>query len=67
MCNLIMFCQNNKTGGKGKMKEGKKLEERVLSVVEKMSRNEIIKNLYGWPPHCMGIYHQPKRPKRKEN
>lgn len=49
------------------MKRGRKLEKKVLSVVEKVARDEVIKNLHEWPPHCMGIYHQPKRPKRKEN
>ncbi|WAJ22799.1 MULTISPECIES: cyclic lactone autoinducer peptide [Clostridia] len=47
------------------MKKKETLEKKVLNVVEKIARKEITENLYSWPPHCMGIYHQPKRPKRK--
>lgn len=47
------------------MKKKGNFAKRVLSTIEKIARNEISENLYGWPPHCMGIYHQPKRPKKK--
>lgn len=49
------------------MKKERKLEKKVLGAVEKVARNEITRNLDGRLPFCMGIFHQPKRPKRKEN
>lgn len=65
MCIFIMPGKNDKTGGKNNMKKKETLEKKVLNVVEKIAQKEITENLYSWPPHCMGIYHQPKRPKRK--
>lgn len=45
------------------MKKGKN-SNLVLKVIEKIARHEV-KNIQNiWPPVCMGIYHQPKRPKR---
>lgn len=43
------------------------LKNNVLKVVEKVSRVEFEKNCFGWPPVCVGIYHQPKRPSKKSN
>jgi len=37
--------------------------KQVLKLVEKVARNEIETIVYAWPPKCIGIYHQPKRPK----
>lgn len=37
----------------------KKLIKRVTKVVEKDLQGS---NKYGWPPDCIGIYYQPKRP-----
>ena len=37
----------------------KKVNKKVLKVVEHVMRNEAV---YGIPPACMGIFHQPKRP-----
>lgn len=38
------------------------LKKGLLKTVEKVTRAEVEKNLFGWPPLCTGIYHQPKRP-----
>lgn len=49
------------------MKSKEKLSIKALRVVEKITRNEVEKVRYGWPPLCMGISHQPKRPKRQDD
>jgi cyclic lactone autoinducer peptide len=41
------------------------IKRKALQVVEKVARNEAGISIISWPPECMGIYHQPKRPKRK--
>jgi cyclic lactone autoinducer peptide len=48
------------------MKGKEKLRKKVLKVVERVARNEVEKNMFTWPPICLGIYHQPKRPQNKE-
>lgn len=45
------------------MKKQEKVANRVLRVLEKIVQKEVEKNCYDWPPVCMGIFHQPKRPK----
>ena len=67
MCFLDVFGKNNKTGGKGKMKGKEKISVKALRIVERIIRNEVEKVSCGWPPICLGISHQPKRPKRKED
>lgn len=49
------------------MKHVEKWTDKVLKVVEKAARNEVERNVLGGAPKCSAIYHQPKRPKRKEN
>lgn len=44
-----------------------KINKKALKVVERITRNEAEKVSCGWPPICLGISHQPKRPKRKED
>lgn len=39
----------------------KKINKKVLKVVERVTRNEI-KRASGDPQFCLGIFHQPKRP-----
>ena len=39
----------------------KKINKKVLKVVERVTRNEI-KRASGDPPFCLGIFDQPKRP-----
>lgn len=48
------------------MKEGHKVNTKLLRVVERIARTKAVNGL-PWPPFCMGIYHQPKRPKIKLN
>lgn len=48
------------------MKENRKIKKTALKVVERMVRNEVERGVIG-PPYCIGIGHQPKRPKRKED
>jgi len=47
------------------MKENKKIKKTILKAVERIARNEVEKDIWGDPPICFGIGHQPKRPKRK--
>ena len=65
MCIVDMSGKNIKTGGMCKMKKGEKVSKKVLKVVERIVRNEVDNFIGGEPPYCLGIYHQPKRPKRK--
>ncbi len=65
MCILDVSGKNYKTGGKGKMKESEKISVKALRVVERITRNEVERHRWGWPPICAGIGHQPKRPKKK--
>lgn len=46
------------------MREGYKVNTKLLRVVERMVRIKV-ENVLPWPPPCAGIYHQPKRPKTK--
>lgn len=56
-----------KTGGKSKMKKSEKVTNKVLRVVERIVRNEVEKTVLGRTAECSAIYHQPKRPKKREN
>ncbi|MCM1155835.1 MAG: cyclic lactone autoinducer peptide [Ruminococcus flavefaciens] len=49
------------------MKKTEKIKKKALMVVEQIARNEVAKGGWGGPPICSGIFHQPKRPKRKED
>lgn len=40
------------------------LKKNLLKAVEKVTRGEVQNVVYGWPPLCTGIYHQPKRPQK---
>ena len=41
--------------------------KKVLKVVERVMRKEAVYGIDGFPPACLGIWHQPKRPiSRKE-
>ena len=37
----------------------------VLKLVERVARIKVEENAFRWPPICIGILHQPKRPKIK--
>ena len=64
MCFLDVFGKNYKTGGICKMK---KIKKAALKVVERIVRNEAEKVKGGdGGPYCIGVTHQPKRPKRKD-
>lgn len=64
---LDVLSQNYKTGGKGKMKNAEKIANKVLKAVERVARHEVERTMLGRTAECAAIYHQPKRPKRKEN
>ena len=55
------------TGGRGKVKKTEKITDKVLKVVERIARNEVEKTVLGRTAECSAIYHQPKRPKKREN
>ena len=37
-------------------------KKKSLEMVEKMLRIKVEANQNKWPPNCIGIFHQPKRP-----
>ncbi len=43
--------------------KGNFIESNVLKMVEKIAKRNMTKNHKG-PPICLGILHQPKRPKK---
>lgn len=48
--------------------KNKKIKKVALKVVERIARNEAEKAMGGdGGPYCIGVTHQPKRPKRKED
>jgi cyclic lactone autoinducer peptide len=44
----------------------KKIGKELLKGVKIVMENEVKKNIYGWPPPCGGILHQPKRPREDD-
>ena len=40
----------------------KQVNKKVLKVVERVMRKEAVYGIDGFPPACLGIWHQPKRP-----
>ena len=44
-----------------------KISVKALRVVERIARNEVEKTVLGRTAECSAIYHQPKRPKKREN
>ena len=37
---------------------------KIISIVAKIAKQGVSPSKgWGWPPDCIGIYHQPKRPK----
>lgn len=64
---LDVFSKNNKTGGKGKMKKTEKVTNKVLKAIERVARNEVEKTILGSTAECSALFHQPKRPKKREN
>ncbi len=44
----------------------KKLDRKILKIVERVARNEVSKNVNSTFPFCNGIFHQPKRPVKKK-
>lgn len=40
----------------------KNVNKKVLKVVERLMRNEATQSAGKFPPICLGILHQPKRP-----
>ena len=42
-------------------------EKEILAFIERLMRIKVEENTYRWPPRCVGIFHQPKRPKKETN
>lgn len=40
----------------------KNVNKEVLKVIERLMRNEAVQSISKYPPICLGILHQPKRP-----
>ena len=40
----------------------KNVNKKVLKVVERLMRDEAVQSASKYPPICLGILHQPKRP-----
>lgn len=66
MCTLNVFVKNIKTGGDEEMIRNEKFGDLALKLVKKITRNEAERVKQGWPPICMGIGHQPKRPQKEQ-
>lgn len=64
---LDVFSKNNETGGKGKMKKTEKVTNKVLKAIERVARNEVEKTILSSTAECSALFHQPKRPKKREN
>lgn len=62
-----VFSKIIKTGGEGKIKRSEKIKDKALKLVERIARNEVEKIVLGRTASCSAIYHQPIRPKKKEN
>ena len=46
----------------------KKVQEGILKVVEKVASADVKRGKYGGgPPYCPVIFHQPKRPVKRED
>ena len=43
------------------------LTKKVLKVIERLMRNEAVQNVSMYPPICLCILHQPKRPVSQKN
>ena len=44
----------------------KQVNKKVLKVVERVMRKDAVYGIDGFPPACLGIWHQPKRPNIKK-
>jgi cyclic lactone autoinducer peptide len=44
----------------------KKINKKLLKGLERVMRNEAIHGIDGYPPLCLGIWHQPKRPSNQK-
>lgn len=49
------------------MKKSEKITNTVLKAVERIARNEVEKTILGRTAECSALFHQPKRPKKREN
>ncbi len=58
LCAALLCIAKILTGGE----RMKKVNKKVLKVVEHVMRNEAVYGIDKFPPACMGIFHQPKRP-----
>ena len=46
-------------------KTTEKAKTKLITVAAQIAQNSVApSNGWGWPPNCMGIIYQPKRPKR---
>ena len=48
------------------MRKSEKITDKVLKVVERIARNDVEKTILGSTAECSALFHQPKRPKKKE-
>lgn len=67
MCFTFNFGKNQKTGGI--MMKVEKVKMVCLNAVSRGIESKANKEAIQWPPVCMGLIHQPARPKsmRKES
>ncbi len=49
------------------MKKNGEIKKTALKVVERIVRIEAKRDIWGNPPICFAIGHQPKRPKKNED
>ncbi len=45
----------------------KKINKKVLTIVERATRSEVVKNTNSSFPACFGFFHQPVRPRKRNS
>lgn len=62
MCSFAVYSKIIQAGGE----RMKKIDTKVLKLVERVARHEAKGLIDRFPPPCLGIWHQPQRPNTSE-
>lgn len=49
------------------MKRNESVKKILLQMLARVAEEEMEVNIYEWPPVCVGLLHQPERPRLDEN
>ena len=47
--------------------DARKTERMLLKLAKRFADIEIIRNMSEWPPKCLSVLHQPRRPQKRLN